>query len=261
MRQANEARSPGPGALYVVGTPIGNLEDITLRAIRILNESDMILAEDTRVTRILLDRHGIRKPMVSLHAHNEAARIDEVLDWLDAGRKLALVTDAGTPALSDPGAALVRAVRDAGHAVHPIPGPSAITAALSIAGLPVPPATFLGFFPRKRVDRRRILDHLNTRGGTYVFFEAPHRIAKTLRALVAEAPRLHVVLAREMTKIHESLYEGTPAEIQAGLQPDEIRGEMVLILHAAASMASPPEQSPANATTRPRFVTRSDRWR
>lgn len=218
--------------LFVVATPIGNLEDITLRALRVLNESDTLLAEDTRVTRILLDRHGIRKPMISLHAHNEVARLDQVLDWLEAGRKLALVTDAGTPALSDPGAALVRAVRDAGHTVTPIPGPSAITAALSVSGLSVPPASFLGFFPRKRVDRRKILDHLAARGGTYVFFEAPHRIAKTLRALVAEAPTLEVSLAREMTKIHETFYEGVPAEVQAQLQPDEIRGEMVLILHA-----------------------------
>ncbi|MDX1650212.1 MAG: 16S rRNA (cytidine(1402)-2'-O)-methyltransferase, partial [Myxococcota bacterium] len=174
------------GTLHVVATPIGNLEDVTLRALRVLREADAIYAEDTRRTRTLLDRHGIAARPRSLHAHNEAERTEEALALLEEGRALALVSDAGTPLVSDPGARLVEAARAAGHAVVAVPGPSAVLAALVASGLSAQPFTFLGFPPRKAGERRRMLGELAGRSETLVLFESPRRLAATLGEL-AEA--------------------------------------------------------------------------
>src|SRR5205807_1522406 len=171
----------GSGVLNVVATPIGNLEDITLRALRVLRESDMVVAEDTRRTRQLLTAHGIRQRLLSLPAHDEQRRVPDIVRRLDEGQSVALCTDAGSPALSDPGAALVRAARAAGHQVTPIPGPSAVTAALSASGLPADSFVFLGFLPRSAGKLSRVTEPALHSGRTLVFFESPLRLAKTLR--------------------------------------------------------------------------------
>src|SRR5713226_4596604 len=172
-----------PGPLFVVATPIGNLEDLSFRALRVLREVGVIACEDTRHTRLLLQRHGIVAPLVSYHEHNEAARTPELLRRLQTGVSIALVSDAGTPLLSDPGYALIRQAIASGVTVVPIPGPSAITAALSVAGLPTDRFVFLGFLPRKSAERRRALGAVAALPWTLVVFEAPQRVAATLRDL------------------------------------------------------------------------------
>ena len=173
------------GTLHIVATPIGNLEDVTLRALRVLREVDWVLAEDTRRTRVLLDHFEIPQKPTSLHAHNEAGRIASVIEALDGGRSVALVSDAGTPLVSDPGARLVTAVAEAGHRVEAVPGPSALLTALAVAGLDTERVLFLGFLPRKPGARRRLLESQKGRPETIVLFESPRRVAKTL-AEIAE---------------------------------------------------------------------------
>src|SRR5579872_3756488 len=172
------------GTLYIVATPIGNLEDITYRAVRILGEADLIACEDTRQTRKLLDRYGIGKPLISYHEHNEEERSAELIRELQAGRTVALVSDAGTPLIADPGYRLVRKARESGIAVSPIPGPSAMLAALSASGLPTDAFEFHGFFPVKHGARRRLLEEIETSASTQIFYEAPHRILETLQDIV-----------------------------------------------------------------------------
>jgi 16S rRNA (cytidine1402-2'-O)-methyltransferase len=217
--------------LFVVATPIGNLEDISARALRILGEVGAIAAEDTRVTARLLARHGIRKPFVSYRAPVERRGLPRVMAELDQ-HDVALVSDAGTPTLSDPGQALVTAAWAAGHTVVPIPGPSAITAALSASGYGGPGFTFLGYLPRKPGDIRRLLATLAKDSRPAVAFDSPYRIRKTL-ALVAEVmPERHLTLARELTKLHEQLLRGTASEVLAALG-DPPRGEITLVISSA----------------------------
>ena len=221
------------GTLYVVATPIGNLEDVTLRALRVLGEADLVLAEDTRHTRILLDRHGIAARPRSLHAHNEAQRSAEVLEALAQGSRVALVSDAGTPLISDPGDRLVHAALAAGHTLVPVPGPSAVLGALVVSGLPTAPFTFLGFLPRKRSERQRLLEAFREAPATLVFFESPKRVANTLDALVEALGDRPACVARELTKLHEEVVRGNLADLRAHFDTPP-RGEVTLVVAGAA---------------------------
>jgi 16S rRNA (cytidine1402-2'-O)-methyltransferase len=214
--------------LYVVATPIGNLEDVSPRALRILGEVGAIAAEDTRVTARLLARHGIRKPFVSYRAPVERRGLPRVMAELDQ-HDVALVSDAGTPTLSDPGQALVTAAWAAGHTVVPIPGPSAVTAALSAAGYGGPGFTFLGYLPRKPGDLRRLLATLTGDPRPTVAFDSPYRIRKSLAIIAEVMPQRHLTLTRELTKLHEQIVRGTASEVLAELA-DPARGEITLVL-------------------------------
>lgn len=219
------------GVLYVVSTPIGNLEDLSPRAARILGEVAVILAEDTRRSGILLRHLGLSTALVSLHAHNEAARIDEVLRRLSAGEDLALISDAGTPLVSDPGERLVARLLVEGHEVVPIPGPSAILHALVGSGFPSVPFTFLGFLPRKGKDRGALLDRIASSVETIVLFESPERTVALLTDLAARCgPDRRVAVARELTKLHEEFRRGTLAELLAGYGDDSLRGEVTVVV-------------------------------
>jgi 16S rRNA (cytidine1402-2'-O)-methyltransferase len=233
----------------VVATPIGNLEDITLRALKVLGAVDVIAAEDTRNTARLLDRHGIRTRMLSLHEHNEARRAEEILRLLEEGKQVALVSDAGTPVLSDPGAILVARLRAAGHPVIPIPGPSAAMAALSVAGLSGTAFHFSGFLPERAAARRTAIAALAAEEALLVFYESPHRVqacvedlAAVLGAEVGEgaAPR-EIVIARELTKLFESVHRCPLAEAAAWLaeDPNRVRGEFVLLVTGAPAAKAP----------------------
>jgi len=221
---------PG-GVLYVVATPIGNLEDVTLRALRILGEVGAIAAEDTRVTSRLLARHGLRKPMISYRAPVERRALGRVLEALEAG-EVALVSDAGTPTLSDPGQALVEAAWRAGHQVVPIPGPSAVTAALAASGFGGPGFTFVGYLPRKPGQLRRLLESLRQEDRPAVAFESPHRVLKSLAAIAEVLPERPLAVARELTKVHEEVLRGTAAELAAALD-GRARGEFTLVISGA----------------------------
>jgi 16S rRNA (cytidine1402-2'-O)-methyltransferase len=216
--------------LYLVATPIGNLEDITQRALRVLREVQVIAAEDTRRTRRLLDHFGLATPIVSLFEHNERARIPALLERLTRGDSVAVVTDAGSPGISDPGYPLVRAAAAAGLRVESIPGASAVIAALQVSGLPTDAFVFVGFLPPKGAARRRRLEELSERRETVVAFESPHRIEACLADLEAVWGERPVVLARELTKLHEQVLRGSAREVRAALGAGERRGEMVLVL-------------------------------
>ncbi len=225
--------SLAPG-LYLVATPIGNLEDITLRALRVLRECDRICCEDTRQTAKLLAHYEIEKPLLSFHEHNEQVRASELLPALEAGARIAVVSDAGTPGISDPGALLTRAATAAGIGVYPIPGPNAALAALVASGLLSGSWTFHGFVPEKSGARRSRLESLPP--GTHIFHEAPHRILDTLADLHALLPGARIALARELTKLHEEFLRGSPADVRAELAARErVRGEMVLVLELPAA--------------------------
>jgi 16S rRNA (cytidine1402-2'-O)-methyltransferase len=214
--------------LFVVGTPIGNLEDVSARALRVLSEVGAIAAEDTRVTARLLARHQIRKPLISYRAPVERRGLPRVMAALDAG-DVALVSDAGTPTLSDPGSALVNAAWAAGHTVIPIPGPSAIAAALSIAGQLGPGFTFLGYLPRKPGEMRRLMQGLEQDARPAVAFESPFRIRKSLGLIAEVLPGRQLTLARELTKVHEEVLRGTASEVAAALG-EKVRGEITLVI-------------------------------
>lgn len=221
------------GTLHVVATPIGNLEDVTLRALRTLREADLVFAEDTRRTRILLDHHGIDARPVSLHAHNEAARLGRALKALEGNGVVAVVSDAGTPLLSDPGERLVRAAADAGHRVEPIPGASAVLVALAGAGVRAQPFTFLGFLPRKVGARRLEVEAFKKRVETLVIFESPRRVASTLVELAEWlGAERRACVARELTKMHEEFARGTLAEL-AGQFAEGARGEVTIVVEGA----------------------------
>jgi len=217
--------------LYVIGTPIGNLEDTTARAVRVLGEVGAIAAEDTRVTARLLARYGIRKPLISYRAPVERRGLPRVLSAL-AEHDVALVSDAGTPSISDPGQALVNAAWAAGHTVVPIPGPSAITAGLSIAGYGGPGFTFLGYLPRKPGEMRRLLSTLVDDPRPAVAFDSPYRVRKSLGVIADVLPERHLTVARELTKIHEEVLRGTAAEVLAALG-ERARGEFTLVISGA----------------------------
>jgi 16S rRNA (cytidine1402-2'-O)-methyltransferase len=214
--------------LFVVGTPIGNLEDVSSRALRVLGEVTAIAAEDTRVTARLLARHGIRKPLISYRAPVERRGLPRVMAALDDG-DVALVSDAGTPTVSDPGHALVTAAWAAGHTVVPIPGPSAVAAALSVAGLGGPGYTFVGYLPRKPGELRRLLQSLAGEPRPAVAFDSPYRVRKSLAIIAEVMPDRPVALARELTKLHEQVLRGTAAEVAAALD-ETVRGEITIVI-------------------------------
>lgn len=221
-----------PGTLYLVATPIGNREDITLRALRVLKECDVVAAEDTRRTGRLLKHFGLKKPLLSYFQFNEAKRSEEILDRLGRGEKVALVTDAGTPGISDPGERVVRAALAAGLRVESVPGACALVAALTASGLPTDEFHFIGFLPHKSGQRRKQLEALEEVAGTLVIYESPYRIGKLLGELSELHPDRTVVLARELTKKFEEFLRGTPAELLAVLQKRSLKGEFVVMISA-----------------------------
>jgi 16S rRNA (cytidine1402-2'-O)-methyltransferase len=225
--------------LSIVATPIGNLEDITLRALKTLTSCDVILCEDTRTTRNLLERHAITKQTLSYHTHSGLGRIDEIIGLLNDGKHVALVSDAGTPGISDPGAELVARIRkecfvdieNGSLKIEAIPGPSALIAALSVAGVPCADFLFLGFFPHKK-GRETLFKEIAASERTVAFYESPHRIEKTLESLVEHVPEKKVTVCREITKIYEEVVAGTPAEVKAYFEThtDKVRGEFVVLV-------------------------------
>jgi len=233
---------PVPGNLFIVATPIGNLEDITLRAVRILRDCDFIACEDTRQSRKLLDHFGISKPLVSYHDHNEAERATELVERIQAGESGALVTDAGTPLVSDPGYRLVRAAISAGIVVVPIPGVSAGVGALSAAGLPTDAFRFCGFLPAKSSQRRAALEELKSETCTLIFYETPHRILGALEDVHAVLGERPVVVARELTKMHEEFLRGNAQEIREKLAArTTVKGEITLLIGKGESHAAQPD--------------------
>jgi 16S rRNA (cytidine1402-2'-O)-methyltransferase len=279
----DEPLAPG---LYLVATPIGNLEDITLRALRVLRSADRIACEDTRQTRKLLDRYDIATPTISSHEHNEAERSGQLIAELKNGARIAVVSDAGTPGISDPGMVLAAAAIAAGIPVYPIPGASALLAALVASGLSTEQFSFVGFLPPKAGARRTALEDLAaglSRPTTLVFYEGPHRIADTLADVeMIWGPDCRVVLARELTKLHEEFLRSTVQDVRNQLAAREsIRGEMVLLLDAhplSATAANPPsslqahlaeleksedltEKDALKRIARERGVSKSELWR
>ena len=252
----NQDNNPAPLSTFsVVSTPIGNLEDITLRALRVLREADLVLCEDTRMTKRLLERHAISTPTMSYHMHSKLAKIETILGLLAQGKKLALVSDAGTPGISDPGSLLVSKIREryareiemGEIKIEAVPGPSALVAALSIAGLPVDDFIFLGFFPHKK-GRETLFKEIAISKRAVIFYESPHRIMKTLESLAlhttssaesvstgaAEQPR-QVTIVRELTKIYEQVVTGSASELVTYFtkNADKVRGEFVVIVAGA----------------------------
>ena len=227
-----------PGTLFVVATPIGNLEDITLRALRVLREVDVIAAEDTRRTARLLARHGISTPTVSFHEHNTRTSLPQLISKLDRGKSVALVTDAGTPGISDPGVELVRACVEAHIAVDPIPGVSASLTAAVVSGFPLVPLTIWGFPPHRAKDRKEWLRARSETESTMTFFEAPHRIADTLKAVGDIFGNRPIVVGRELTKVHQEFLRGTASELAAGLR-DGSRGEFTVVVGPLTKVAVP----------------------
>jgi 16S rRNA (cytidine1402-2'-O)-methyltransferase len=222
-----------PAVLYVIATPIGNLGDISARALEILRNVELIAAEDTRHSKALLSHYGIVTPLISLHEHNEAERVAEVIQRLQQGQSIALISDAGTPLLSDPGYMLVRAAHEHSIRISPVPGPSAITAALSAAGLPTHAFYFAGFLPARQKARCAQLQELSLLNCTVVIFESTHRILDLFADVVAQlGPEQKVVIARELTKRFETILSGTAAELLQKLKDDEDqqRGEFVVLL-------------------------------
>ena len=227
----NDAPPPlKPGTLYLVATPIGNLEDITLRALRVLRECDVVAAEDTRHSGRLLQHFGISKSMLSYFQFNEARRSEEILERLRRGEKIALVTDAGSPGISDPGARVVAAALAAGLRVEAVPGPCALVPALTASGLPTGEFHFVGFLPHKSGQRRRQLEALRAVPGTLVFYESPYRIARLLEELAALYPMRNTVLARELTKKFEEFRSGRPGQLLEEMRTRPAKGEFVVLL-------------------------------
>jgi 16S rRNA (cytidine1402-2'-O)-methyltransferase len=234
-----------PG-LYLVATPIGNLEDITLRALRILKSADRIACEDTRQTLKLLNHFGISTPMVSYHLHNERARTDELIESLKTGGRVAIVSDAGMPGIADPGAEIVNAAIAAGIGVYPVPGANAALSALIASGLSSESFTFRGFLPSKAGERRSALEALRselqnqTANTTQIFYETPHRIADALADVESTfGPQHCIALAREITKLHEEFLRGTVGDVRATIaRRDSLRGEMVLLLSGEVAVSS-----------------------
>jgi 16S rRNA (cytidine1402-2'-O)-methyltransferase len=236
--------------LYVVSTPIGNLQDLTHRAEAVLASVDRVLAEDTRRTGRLLEHLGIRKPLVSLHAHNEASRVERVLEWLAAGEAIALVSDAGTPLVSDPGRRLIDAVLAGGHRLVPVPGASAPMTALVASGLPADRFTFLGFVPRKGRERRSTLERVAGSAETTVLFESPERLGPLLHDLTeACGGDRTAAVARELTKLHEEVVRGTLAELTGYYEEHPPRGEVTLVVAAAEGRADEDGALEARART------------
>lgn len=226
------------GTLFVIATPIGHLDDITLRAIESLKRVDMIACEDTRQTRKLLNRHGIKAKVMSYHKFNELKKSETILGLLEQGKEVALVSDAGTPGISDPGYLLVKLALEKGIAVYPVPGPSALTAILSISGLPLHSFSFYGFLPKKQGEKRKFLSSLRSRKETLIFFESPHRMMKSLSDMLKIFGPRRIVIGREMTKIHEETIRGTLQDILESFkerEPVRQKGEYAMIVEGARS--------------------------
>lgn len=229
------------GTLYLVATPIGNLEDITLRALRTLRECDIIAAEDTRHTGQLLKHYGIAKPLLSYFRFNEAKRSEEIIERLRRGEKVALVTDAGTPGISDPGERVVRAALAEGLRVEAVPGPCALVAALTASGLPTDEFHFIGFLPHKSGARRKVLEQLKAHPGTLILYESPYRIEKLLGELADLYPDHRVVLARELTKRFEEFLRGSARQLLAETKVRSWKGEFVVLIGGVE--ASPTDET------------------
>ncbi len=218
--------------IYIVATPIGNLEDITLRALRVLKEVDLILCEDTRETHKLLLRYGIQKPTISYHHHSKLRKMEKIASLLKENKNLALVSDAGTPGISDPGNLLIKYLVDNKINVNviPLPGPSAVIAALSVSGFPTDSFIFLGFVPHKK-GRQTFFQKLSQEEKTAVFYESPHRILKTLQSLKEYLKEKEIVVLRELTKIYETTYRGKPGEITKKMPLSKAKGEFVVVIN------------------------------
>jgi 16S rRNA (cytidine1402-2'-O)-methyltransferase len=230
-----EGNLEAPGILYVVATPIGNLEDITRRAERVLSEVDVIACEDTRRTRKLLSHLGIKKRLTSYYEPKEEKALPGIIKLLEDGRDVALVTDGGTPAVSDPGYRLARAAHEAGITVTPVPGPSALTAALSAAGLPTDRVTFIGFPPARKGARTKILEELKNRPDTLVFYESPRRLTKFLKEASDVLGDREAVVFREITKLHEEQIRGNISEIIDQCQSKDTKGEITVLIRGATT--------------------------
>ena len=226
-----------PSTLYLVATPIGNLEDVTLRALRVLKECDVVAAEDTRHSGQLLKHFAISKPMLSYFQFNEAKRSEEIIERLRGGAKVALVTDAGSPGISDPGERVVKAAIAAGFRVESVPGPSALVAAITASGLPAEEFHFIGFLPHKSGQRHNKLESLKAFDGTLVLYESPYRVEKLLGELNDVFPERQIVLARELTKKFEEFLRGKPAELLAIAQKRSLKGEFVVLIGPAEEQA------------------------
>jgi 16S rRNA (cytidine1402-2'-O)-methyltransferase len=224
------------GRLYIVSTPIGNLEDITLRALKVLKEADVVACEDTRTTRKLLIRYAIETPLVSYHEHNEIEKAKELLSLLEGGRSIALVSDAGTPCISDPGYRLVKLASEHGIEVLSIPGPSATVSALSVSGLPTSSFAFFGFLPRTKKHLTDYLSRIKNYPETLVFYESPNRVTKTLRAMSEVFGDRNISLSREMTKLYEETLRGKiPYVLEALGKRDKIKGEVTIVVEGAST--------------------------
>lgn len=254
-RQDASTSTARKGCLYLVATPIGNLEDITLRALRVLKEADVIACEDTRHTLKLLNYYEIRKRLVSYHEHNEARRAAELADEMERGAIVALVSDAGMPMISDPGQELIRICIERGIPVAPVPGASAVVAALAACGLPVEEFVFAGFLPARQGERRRALEKLATETRTLIFYEAPHRIAGMIEDAAALLGERQAVVAREITKVHEEFLRGTLRELAAELREHPLRGEMTVLI-GPANGGSAEDAAAIDARPRAGFMER-----
>jgi 16S rRNA (cytidine1402-2'-O)-methyltransferase len=230
-----------PGTLYLVATPIGNLSDITHRALQVLRDVDLIACEDTRHTQKLLNHYGITTKTVSYHEHNEQQRANQLIDQLKQGTNIAVVSDAGTPSISDPGFRLVRAAIENEVPIVPLPGPSALISALSAAGLPTDEFFFAGFLPAKSNARRARLSELQTVPGTLIFYEAPHRLAATLKDAYEILGERDAVVARELTKVYEEIRRGRLSELSDHYEREEARGEIVVLIDRHVIVAAKPQ--------------------
>jgi 16S rRNA (cytidine1402-2'-O)-methyltransferase len=241
-----EPANSQPGKLYVVGTPIGNLEDITLRAIRILKEVDLIACEDTRRTQKLLNAHKIQTPTISYHEHNEMTRAPELVIQMEEGSSIALVSDAGMPVVSDPGFRLVHLAIRHSIPVIPVPGASAFVAALAASGMPVDKFRFLGFLPSKKGERRKALAELKNATKTLVFYEPPHRLFEMLKDSLEVLGDREVVIAREVTKIHEEFLRGTTSSTLEYLKRRPVKGEITVLIGKPSSAEALPSTAAAS---------------
>lgn len=231
----------GSGTLYVVATPIGNLEDITMRALRVLGEVALIACEDTRHTRKLLTHFGINTPQTSYYREKEVEKTKEIIQILLDGRDVALVSDAGVPCISDPGFVLVNEALHSGLVVTPIPGPSALTTAISMAGIPADHFLFCGFLPARKTERRKTLQTLVSQSALLVFYESPHRLEQCLNDCLSVLGDRQVVVCKELTKIYERCLRGPISEVLAALVEEEMRGEFVVLVQGAEIIATPVE--------------------